>query len=77
MRYRARLSQTELAERAGMKPKTYASHETPERAGALGIYALERLTRACGISPFCFLEITPTPEERIALDLDPRVWPDV
>jgi transcriptional regulator with XRE-family HTH domain len=77
MRYRARLTQAQLAERAGMNPRTYATRETAERAGNLGVRDLERLVEACAISPLCFFQIKPTPEERAALDLDPGVWPNV
>lgn len=77
MRYRVRLTQAQLAERAGLTAKAYASHETAERAGNLGVRDLEQLARVCGLSPLCFFEITPTPEERAALNLDPRVWPNV
>ena len=76
MRYRARLTQAQLAKRAGVNPRTYATRETAKHAGNLGVRDLERLVEACAISPFCFFQITPTPEERAALNLDPRVWPN-
>jgi transcriptional regulator with XRE-family HTH domain len=77
MRRRAHFTQAQLAERAGMNPRTYATRETPERAGYLGVRDLERLVEACALSPLCFFQIKPTPEERVALNLDPIVWPNV
>lgn len=77
MRYRARLTQAQLAERVGMNPRTYATRETAERAGYLGVRDLERLVEVCAISPLCFFQIKPTSEERAALNLDPGVWPNV